>query len=107
MRHDEGDRKTEAEETVGNDIWRSPDTLRVREDSRGFEVSETDTSLRSGFETMREHVSTSCAPDPCREISFARVTVLYFDDIDTTSTKCHLQVTGRWTVSNISEGRGP
>jgi len=54
VRHDKGDRKTEAEERAGNDIWRSSDTLRVREESRGFEVFE---------------------------ISFARVIVMYFDDI--------------------------
>ena len=55
MRHDKGDRKTEAEERAGNDIWRSSDTLRVREESRGFEVFETDTSLRSEFETNAEN----------------------------------------------------
>ena len=60
MRHDKGDRKNEAEERAGNDIWRSSDTLRVLEESRGFEVSETDTSLRSAFETDAENLSTSC-----------------------------------------------
>jgi len=36
VRHDEGDRKTEAEETAGNDIWRSSDTLRPASEARGI-----------------------------------------------------------------------